>query len=279
MLTNDDFKSSNELINQDKSLDNLGSNFNELNININNMNNLMSNNSNHHHSINNHNQSNGNSTYINLMPPIPPRRSSNSANVTPTDSPLISPHRHQFIKQTKNHSYYPKIDFKLDQDDKISEQSTTFVKKQIIDHNSASNSIFNDQNSITDNFMNNFLKDNNDLSIKSAKRNGQINNSFLNNSVDNLLDNNNEMEALYQNESSNRILKSKSSLVCNLNRKDERNEQDNFSRKPQFNSNFRSILNSDKNDEDDNLLTNVKAHELLDLNFQDGHDKGENFFF
>lgn len=248
MLTNDDFKMPDES-DGDRRFDNLTTNFEVLTLN---------------------GMTAGHSAPINnLMPPLPPRR---SASATPTDSPLISP-RHSSQRPARTHSTRINLQSDLDLDSRISEQSATFVKKPINYHPhhsnnsknfSVSSSIFNGQNG-ADSFSSgggagssNYLQEN--------AQNGQTSgtNSFLNSSLSNLLDG--ELDGRPgQTKPAGRILKtSKSSLVftSSFGGGASNNRRDDF----------------DRPDDQDCLLTNVKAHELLEskereMPFLDQHGK------
>ena len=205
-----------------------------------------------------------NFTSGNLMPPLPPRR---SASATPTDSPLISPRHSSHQKPNRTHSTR---NAQLDLDSRISEQSATFVKKPINYHSNnknfpLSNSIFNSQSGAESLVAGGFLQD----EEPSGKRNVSNTGSFLNSSLSNLLDG--ELDGRpSQSKATSRILKtSKSSLVFTNNFSP--NRKDDLER-----PNEDCLLT--------NLLTNVKAHELLESKqsaFPDQHGKrlNEKFFF
>lgn len=238
MLTNDDFKS---IDGSDNGFD-LNNHFEELTLNA-------------------ASSMNTNS----LAPPVPPPRRG-SASATPTDSPLISPrhshHSNKATSSTKNTFLLNKnIDFNLDLDNRISEQSSTFVKKPINHHQNESV------------FINNLIKDNlNEFQSGASRRNPNSQNNpmsgsnYLNNSLNDLLGD--DLDVANENERLNLLKTSKSSLVfSNLNRKDDFNSQDNFmSKKPSFKQNFHS--NNKNDDDEDCLLFDVQAHELKE-HFQD----------
>lgn len=287
MLTNDDFKVSDEVDGEadrrrfdnltsnliSNLTNNLTSNFEELSLNMtglgsgpthpsthqnNQTSNLLNCNLTASNNVNHGNNFNNNFTSNVLMPPLPPRR---SASATPTDSPLISPRHSSHQKPTRTHSNRSNPHAELDLDSRISEQSATFVKKPITYHQNnrnfaVSNSIFN--GGTDSGFLGGFLKDDEDQ--QASKRTAQNNaptNSFLNSSLNNLMDN--ELDGLpSQTKPSGRMLKtSKSSLLFSSS---------HFARRDEF-----------ERPDEDCLLTNVKAHELLESKeraFQDQHGKG-----
>lgn len=299
MLTNDDFKVADEVDGEadrrrfdnltgnltsnltsnlaSNPTSNLTSNFEELSLN---MTSLTSGNLTHQNSGNSANNGNlmncnltnhsNNFTSNALMPPLPPRR---SASATPTDSPLISPRHSSHQKPSRTHSNRSNPHAELDLDSRISEQSTTFMKKPIAYHSNnhnknfaVSSSIFNGHSG-AGSFLGGFLKDE-DFEDASSKRTVQNNlptnsNSFLNSSLNNLSNNllDNELDGLpSQTKPNSRMLKtSKSSLVFTSSHFSP-NRRDEF----------------DRPDDQDCLLTNVKAHELLESKeraFQDQHGK------